>query len=213
MSRPHWPLFDVTVRTPRLEVRYPDDELLFELAGVAAGGVHDPDVMPFLQPWTRARSPELERAALRYWWGRRASWSAERWMFTGAVIVDGRAAGIQHLQAEHFAVTRAVSTGSWLGRDFQGRGIGTEMRAAMVHLAFAGLGAEVAYSGAFEDNRASLGVSRSLGYVDNGDLVHDREGGAAREIRLKLTRSRWEQQRRQDIEISGLDGCLEWFGA
>lgn len=38
MAHPHWPLFDVAVRTPRLELRYPDDELLFELAGVVAHG-------------------------------------------------------------------------------------------------------------------------------------------------------------------------------
>lgn len=212
MAQPHWPLFDLAVRTPRIELRYPDDELLFELADVAAHGVHDPDAMPFLQPWTRAESPELERAALRYWWGKRASWSPARWMFTGAVIVDGRAAGIQNLGGEHFGVTRAVSSGSWLGRDFQGQGIGKEMRAAVLHLAFAGLGAEVAYSGAFDDNPASLGVSRSLGYVDNGDRVHDREGTPAREIRLKLARSRWEQRRRPDIEIRGLEACLDWFG-
>lgn len=130
----------------------------------------------------------------------------------GAVIVDGQAAGIQDMRAERFAVTRAVSTGSWLGRRFQGRGLGQEMRAAVLHLAFAGLGAEVAYSGAFEDNPASLGVSRALGYVENGDRVHDREGVAARQIGLKLVRARWEEHRRGDIEIDGLEGCRDWFG-
>lgn len=213
MSHVHWPLVDVVVRSPRLEVRYPDDELLFELATLATEGVHDPSSMPFLHPWTRAGSPELERSALRHWWSHRASWSSERWTFTGVVMVDGSAVGTQTVQADHFAVTRAVSTGSWLGRAFQGRGIGKEMRTAVLHLAFAGPGAEVAYSGAFEDNLASLGVSRSLGYVENGDRVHDREGEVAREIGLKLERADWERRRRHDIEIQGLDGCLEWFGA
>ena len=131
----------------------------------------------------------------------------------GAVVVEGRGAGVQNVMAQRFAVTRAVATGSWLGREFQGRGLGAEMRAAAVHLAFAGLGADVAYSGAFEDNAASLGVSRSLGYTDNGDVVHDREGKPAREIRLKLTRARWQERRRADLEIEGLDACLDWFGA
>ncbi|CAN5686087.1 GNAT family protein [soil metagenome] len=168
--------------------------------------------MPFQQPWTRAESPELERSALRFWWGNRGSWSPERWVFDGAVVVDGRAVGIQSLQSESFSVTRAVSTGSWLGRDAHGRGIGKEMRAAVLHLAFAGLDAEMAYSGAFEDNPASLVVSRALGYVVNGDRLHDREGRRAREIRLKLTRSGWEDHRRHDIEIVGLDACRDWFG-
>ncbi len=69
MAHPHWPLFDLAVRTPRIEVRYPDDELLFELAALPADGVHEAAAMPFLHPWTRAPSPELERSALRHWWG------------------------------------------------------------------------------------------------------------------------------------------------
>src|SRR5205823_5162221 len=111
----------------------------------------------------------LERGALAHWWGRRASWRPDNWHFTGAVLLDGTPVGVQDVHGEQFAVTKAVSTGSWLGREFQGAGIGKEMRAAILHLAFAGLGAEVAYSGAFDDNAASLGVSRSLGYVENGD--------------------------------------------
>ena len=39
---------------------------------------------------------------------------------------------------------RTVGTGSWLGRPYQGRGIGKEMRGAVLALAFDGLGAEVA---------------------------------------------------------------------
>ena len=116
------------------------------------------------------------------------------------------------MHADRFAVTKAVGSGSWLGREFQGKRLGKEMRSAVLHLAFAGLGAEVAYSGAFDDNMASLAVSRSLGYVENGDRVHDREGTPAREIKFKLTRTAWEHTRRDDIRIEGLDECLDWFG-
>ena len=77
MLHDHWPLFDLVVHTPRIEVRYPDDELLAELAELAARGIHDPAIMPFLQPWTRAEPPELERRALQHWWAARASWAAE----------------------------------------------------------------------------------------------------------------------------------------
>jgi len=41
----------------------------------------------------------------------------------------------------------------------QGQGIGREMREAILHLAFAGLGAQEALSGAFEDNVSSLATS------------------------------------------------------
>ena len=63
---------------------------------------------------------------------------------------------------------REVSTGSWLGQRYQGQGLGTEMRAAVLHLAFTGLGAEFATSNTFTDNAASLGVSRKLGYLPDG---------------------------------------------
>ena len=35
MAHPYWPLFDLQVRTPRLELRYPDDELAFGLIDVS----------------------------------------------------------------------------------------------------------------------------------------------------------------------------------
>ena len=41
------------------------------------------------------------------------------------------------------------------------------MRAAVLHLAFDGLGARRAVSDAFEDNPGWLGVSRKLGYRDD----------------------------------------------
>jgi RimJ/RimL family protein N-acetyltransferase len=212
MVHHYWPLFDLVVRTPRLELRYPDDVMLVELAAVAAKGIHDPAVMPFSTAWTRAESPDLERSTLKHFWALRSAWSPDQWTFPGAVVVDGRAVGLQSLGGSAFPVTGAVTTGSWLGREFQGQGIGKEMRAAILHLAFAGLGARVAYSGAYEDNPASMKVSRALGYSENGDQINSREGQPAREIRLKLTREVWEKRRRKDIEVVGLRPCREWFG-
>jgi RimJ/RimL family protein N-acetyltransferase len=48
--------------------------------------------------------------------------------------------------------------------------------------AFEGLGAQWAVSAAFEDNAASLGVSRKLGYRDDGterDVVRGRPPGSS----------------------------------
>jgi RimJ/RimL family protein N-acetyltransferase len=114
--------------------------------------------------------------------------------------------------ATDFAVKRQVGTGSWLGKAHQGRGIGKEMRAAILHLAFAGLGAARATSGAFENNAASLAVSRALGYVENGDDIGAPRGKPMRQIRLLLTRADWEKNRRADIRIHGLEPCLPMFG-
>jgi RimJ/RimL family protein N-acetyltransferase len=114
--------------------------------------------------------------------------------------------------ASDFAVKRQVGTGSWVGQAYQGHGIGKEMRAAILHLAFAGLGAQRAMSGAFENNVASLAVSRALGYVQNGDDIGAPRGTPMRQIRLLLTRETWEKNRRPDIQIHGLEPCLTMFG-
>ncbi|MEY2566039.1 MAG: hypothetical protein QOE35_568 [Actinomycetota bacterium] len=210
MGHPHWPLFDLQIRTPRLELRPIDDELAVELAGVVSSGIHDPDTMPFTVPWTDLEPPRLQRNALQYWWHLRAEWKPDKWSLPMAVVSEGRAVGVQDLLAERFPTLRTVNTGSWLGRAHQGQGIGKEMRAAVLHLAFDGLGALMAYSGAYEDNAASLGVSRALGYEENGDVIAVRRDESARLINLKLPRERW--QRRGDITIENLEPCLGMFG-
>ena len=115
--------------------------------------------------------------------------------------------------AKNFERLRTVETGSWLGRQHQGQGLGKEMRAAILHLAFEGLGAIEAMSGAFHDNRASLATSQSLGYTENGDRLMLRRDRPDRILDLKLDRATWASRRRDDIEIEGLEACLEMFGA
>ena len=85
------------------------------------------------------------------------------------------------------------------------------MREAALHLAFAGLGAEEALSGAFEDNAASLATSRAVGYEENGEARGPRRDGAGRTIRFRMSREGWEHHRRNDIEITGLEDCLDMF--
>lgn len=209
----YWPLVDLVVRTPRVELRWPDDDDLAELARLAAGGIHEPDEMPFATPWTRASVGELERSVIQHNWLVRATWKPDDWSWNPAVVVDGTVVGIQDLRAERFAVRRTVSTGSWLGRVHQGRGIGTEMRAAVLHLAFAGLGADRAETAAFADNQASQAVTRRLGYQPNGDVLREIEGKARLDLRFVLHRDQWERSRRDDIAVEGLDHCLPLFGA
>jgi len=203
-----WPFAALRVRTPALELRYPDDDDLCALARLAAGGIHDPDAMPFFEPWTQLESPELERGVLQHGWKRRSTLSRDDWSFPFVVCEAGRPVGVQDIFATQFAVRRTVETGSWLAQPEHGRGIGTEMRAAVLHLAFAGLGAEEAHSGSFADNPASAAVSRHNGYEANGEEILAREGEAARMQRWVLTRAKWTPHRRDDITIEGLDDCL-----
>jgi RimJ/RimL family protein N-acetyltransferase len=203
-----WPFAALRITTPTVELRFPDDDDLVALARAAADGIHDAERMPFNVPWTRAQSPELERNVLQHAWGRRSSLTRVDWSLPFAVCVDGDVVGVQDLFAKQFPVRRTVETGSWLTRRAQGRGIGTEMRAAVLHLAFAGLGAEEAFSGSFVDNPASAAVSRHHGYEPNGEEICAREDEAARLQRWVLTRATWTPQRRDDITITGLAGCL-----
>jgi RimJ/RimL family protein N-acetyltransferase len=105
-----------------------------------------------------------------------------------------------------------VHTGSWLGLDYQGQGIGTQMRAAVLHLAFEGLGAQQAVSEAFDDNPASLGVSRKLGYRDDGVAWYGVRGRPVLSHRLRLTRADWQAACTVPVQIHGLEPCLPHFG-
>jgi RimJ/RimL family protein N-acetyltransferase len=117
------------------------------------------------------------------------------------------------VQATRFPLLRTVSTGSFLGLPHQGRGIGKEMRAAVLHLAFAGLGAERAVTEAFTDTVASQRVTESLGYRPNGTDVVPRRVGTGVGQRYVLDRATWEARRRDDIELEGLSAeTLDMFG-
>ncbi|WP_433252469.1 GNAT family N-acetyltransferase [Streptosporangium sp. CA-135522] len=207
----NWPLFRLRVTTPRLELRLPSLDDLDELADRGAEGVHDPDFMPFTTPWTDADPAERARGVVRFHFGTWAGWSPEKWSCLFVVVFEGQVIGMQELSGTDFAVTREVASGSWLGRRFQGRGLGTEMRAAVLHLAFDGLGARHACSGAFFDNRASLAVSRKLGYRDDGVQIHSRRGEATELRRLRLSRDDWSTP--AGFEIHDLEPCLPLFGA
>ena len=212
MTMSRWPLSGLRLRTPRLELRWPALGDLHALADLAAGGIHDPDVQPFGVAWTDVPADERAHAVLQYHWFKWGSWTPSDWTLDLAVDMGGTVVGTQGLIGRDFAILREVSTGSWLGRDYQGRGIGTEMRAAVLFLAFEGLHAEYATSGAFEDNVASLAVSRKLGYTDDGTERQVSRGRPAAVRRLRLDRAAWAARRSVPVELHGLQACLRWFG-
>jgi RimJ/RimL family protein N-acetyltransferase len=207
-----WPLFGLRVQTPSLILSHPTDADLELLNAVVEAGIHDPAMMPFDIPWTDEPPDIRPRHSLQHWWRLRATWQPEQWTLTMMVREGGTVVGVQDIFGVNFAGTKEVGTGSWLGRAHQGRGIGKEMRSAILHLAFAGLGAERATSAAFEDNLASIAVSRALGYRENGDEFKLRRGVRSRSIRFVLDRQAWLERRRHDIEIHGLEPCLPMFG-
>ena len=107
----------------------------------------------------------------------------------------------------NFSTLGTVTTFSWLSVDQRGHGLGHEMRAAILHLAFDGLGAKEASSDAFVDNHGSNAISRGLGYEPNGSEWATRQGKPALLNRWRLTRDDWEQRRRDDIQVHNIEAC------
>jgi RimJ/RimL family protein N-acetyltransferase len=208
----HWPFYDLRVTTPRLELRPPDEDTMFALVDLADQGVHDPDFVPFLRPWTLEPDGERQRHSLQYYWRCWSGFTPESWDLPFAVRVDGTLVGVQGLIATDFRVTRTFESGSWLGVAHQGQGIGKEMRAAILHFGFEGLGALRADTGAVEGNDRSLGVTRALGYRDNGRAVKARDDERVICNEFCMERADWEPRRRDDITIEGLEPCLPLFG-
>ncbi len=210
-----WPPAGVRVQCGDLELRYLDDELLTRLAALGGEGIHDPATMPFTRSWTRGTPEEVRRSILQHQWGLRGSFSREKWSLELAVLRDGEVLGIQGLYAQDFAVTREAETGSWLGLRHHGRGVGTRMRLAILHLLFEGLDAERATTSAFADNGPSNGVTRRLGYEANGESLVAREGAPARSLRYVMHRAVWAArgpEQRPDVVLHGVPALRTFLG-
>jgi RimJ/RimL family protein N-acetyltransferase/ribosomal protein S18 acetylase RimI-like enzyme len=203
---PH-PLTRLRVRTPRLELRLATDAELDALARVALAGIHPPDEMPFELAWTDGLTRE---SFVDYHHSRLKAAAPEEWHVPLVVFHDGRPIGVQELHAEHFARTKRVGTGSWLGAPYQGRGLGTEMRAAVLTLAFDGLGAKVALSGAIAGNARSLGVSHKLGYAVVGSHLVRPRGAPVEHTDLELRRDDFVSP--VAVELTGLDATRQVLG-
>lgn len=213
MTHPLWPLYDLRLTTGDLELRLPTEAELPAFAEIVTRGIHPSDEMPFGIAWTDLPSPARERSSYQYWMSTRASWNVDDWILTLGVWAAGEPAGFQDLRGHEFPRYRSVGTGSWLGREFQGRGIGRMMRQAALALAFDHLGAQLAESEAFLDNPASNRVSLALGYEPNGFGQLAPRGVPRETQRFRLTLEGWRAQPRPEVTVQGLEGSRDLFGA
>lgn len=204
----------VRVVTPRIELAGATDDLLGELQHVVRAGRATSDPAPFDDPMSLYETdPDVRvRRWLQGIWRGRGSVTAEFWRLPMVVLVQGRPVGMQDLIGDQFGTFGTVVSFSWLDSDLRRRGIGTEMRHAALHLAFAGLGASEATTEAFHDNPGSNGVSRSTGYQENGVVWATRLGEPGLMQRWRITRKEWEIRRRSDIELVGVAACREALG-
>lgn len=204
-----YPLLDVRVSTPTLELHGATDDLLDHLADVVRAGQAHADPAPYDDPMSFYETdPDLRVATwLRAIWRGRGKVEADAWRLYFVVVVDGRPVGMQDLIGVSFSTFGTVTSFSWLSADQRGRGLGHEMRAAILHLAFDGLGAKEASSDAFVDNHGSNTISRDLGYEPNGSDWATRQGEPAPLNRWRLTRDAWERRRRDDIRLHNVAAC------
>jgi RimJ/RimL family protein N-acetyltransferase len=206
-----WPPFALRVTCGPLELRVLRDADFPEVLAVAHAGIHAPDLMPFYFPWTDAKGPALERSFLQYHWLTRAELSTDKWALDLGVWHEGRFVGVQGVSTQDFPITRTGETGSWLGQEFHGRGIGTLMRQAICVLCLDHLGFEEVTSGAFTDNPSSLAVSRKVGYRDNGERRLARKGALATNRQLVLAPDDLVRPP-YDVRVVGADAFLELVG-
>jgi RimJ/RimL family protein N-acetyltransferase len=211
MAHPYWPVFDLRLSVADLELRPMTEADLLPLAELLPDDVE-------LDP-AATRYPGLSEAVNRrvigfqHYWKSYGSWRPERWRLPFCVRAGGALVGVQELEAEDFAALRTVYTSSHLIGSARGRGIGRQMRRAVLALAFGPLAAEAAVSSAWHDNHASLAVSRALGYLPNGESRHRRDDTVDTMLYRRLSRSDWlAADGASGVAIDGDEPCLPYFG-
>lgn len=198
-----WPASGLVVRAGDLELRWLDDELLGQVAILAGRGIHDPASMPFSVPWSRGSADDVARSVLSFQWAARPLVSPQRLRLELGVVVDGVPLGVQSASGDDWGILREVETGSWLGREHQGRGVGTRARVLILHLFFEGLRADYVRSTALADNIASNAVSSRVGYEFDGISRVAQEGTAAKLRRYRMSRERWSSLHERHAAILG----------
>jgi RimJ/RimL family protein N-acetyltransferase len=206
-----WPPFGLRVNCGPLEMRALRDDDFGEVLAVVHGGIHDPEQMPFYFPWTDRVGAEMDREFLSYHWRSRVEMTPASWDLNLGVWHEGTFVGVQGVATRDFAITRTGETGSWLGRGFQGQGIGTLMRQAICMLCLDHLGFEEVTSAAFVDNPASLAVSRKVGYRPDGERRLARRDALAINRRLVL-RPEDLVRPAHDLEVVGVEAFLGHVG-
>lgn len=206
-----WPPYAVHISDGPLTLAVISEADLPEIVALVLEGIHDPELMPFHVPWTDAPREELPANMVRWYARNLAEFSPAGFELSFAVRIGDQLAGVQALHTTDFAVTRTGETGSWLGRRFQSRGLGTRMRQAVCAFAFDHLGASEITSGAFLDNPASLAVSRKVGYRESGRIrLKRRDGEMALNQQLVLTPETFV--RGAPIRVTGAEGLRRFVG-
>ena len=204
-----WPLQDLRLSTPDLALSVMTEA---DLPSVCDALPDDVELDPAATRYAAVDEATNRRVIIAQgYWGALGTWSPESWMLPFVVRREGGVVGVQWLEGPDFATHRLVDSSSWLVPDGRGRGFGKQMRAAVLELAFSHLGARVAVSSAVVGNAASLGVSRSLGYVETHTSVLEHSGEELQHLRLEA--DAWRRSGRgRAVDVEGIELALPYFG-
>ena len=204
----YWPLFGLRLRYREVVLRPMREADLEPLAAMLPGDVgHDPRLAMFE---SQTFEDNERRLLCQGYWRSMGNWDPAAWELHFVVSYRDEVVGVQTLEGTNFPALRTVDSASWLIPGVRGRGLGVAMRTAVLGLAFDHLGAAAAISSATLANAASLGVSRRIGYADNGvSRIVDTSGEVVDLRNLRLTADRWPGA---EVTVEGLAPCLPWFG-
>lgn len=210
MTYTYWPLFDLRLTTPELSLRPMTEDDLATIADLLPDDVEqNPAAITF-----PVRSDRVRRGMVSHqeYWRAYGMWRPEAWRLNFVVSAAGQILGVQELEGNDFPRVRTVDSSSFLIPSARGRGLGKQMRSAVLTLAFGPMRALEAITSAWHDNHASLGVSRALGYRPNGEVLHPRGQSADVMVHMRLKRSDWLARGGGQIQIRGFEACRHLFG-
>jgi RimJ/RimL family protein N-acetyltransferase len=202
-------LHGIRLRTADLDLRVMTEA---DLAGLCALLPDDLSMNPHATTYAGLDDRANRRAVLvQGYWRALGLWSPDDWALPFVVRSAGEVVGAQWLEGPDWRADHVVDSSSWLVPAARGRGLGKQMRAAVLALAFGPLGADAAVSSAVVDNAASLGVSRALGYRETHRSVLEHSGETLQHVRLE--RAAWERSgQAHEVVIAGATPALPLFG-
>lgn len=204
-----WPLHGIRLTTPDLELRPAGEADLPALFDILPD---DLEVDPSATRYAGIDEPANRRAILaQSYWRAMGLWSPHDWVLPFVVRRDGEPIGMQALEGPDYGAERTVDSWSWLHASARGIGLGKQMRAAVLELAFGHLGARGAVSSAVVTNAGSLGVSRALGYVETHQSLLNHSKETLQHLRLEP--EAWAGSAHgATVTVEGVGPTLPFFG-
>lgn len=171
------------------------------------------DETPTLGGWYKAGHDVANaRATLSYHAGSFAHIDHNDWQLPLGVYAGDELVGVQSLSSRSFSLLGIVKSGSWLGRDHRGQGIGTLARHAIVDAAFSQIRALGVASAALATNGASNRVSGKLGYRPNGSEFIEHLGQRAELINYLLDQGTYRSSNPPQVQHENWEPWLQAAG-